>query len=264
MMAGDPWFKWYPADWRADPGLLLCSLAARGLWIELLGIMHEASPPGYLLINGHQPSVKQVADVARIHVNTARSCLSELDHNGVFSRLPDGTIFSRKMVRDIEKSKEMTERGRLGGSPLLKSEVKQAHMGVGLHHKPEARSQKPDKAKTVVQELGAEAPPPKKKPARLPDDWEMPPAWRLWALGERPEWDTEDALRASLRFRDYYLGSGRPMLDWYATWRNWVRREDAKPKGRPPAGGLSVAGQQTAAAIDRWIGKTGTDDGGRS
>ena len=46
------WFKFYPSDWRADPALRMCSIAARGLWMEMLCVMHEATPRGSLLING--------------------------------------------------------------------------------------------------------------------------------------------------------------------------------------------------------------------
>jgi len=49
---GNPWMKFYPADWRSDPMLRLCSLAARGLWAEMICLMHEAEPYGSLLVNG--------------------------------------------------------------------------------------------------------------------------------------------------------------------------------------------------------------------
>ena len=47
-----PWFKFYPSDWRADQALRSCSVAARGLWIECMCIMHEADPYGHLVVNG--------------------------------------------------------------------------------------------------------------------------------------------------------------------------------------------------------------------
>ena len=50
-----PWLKFYPADWRADPRLRMCSLAARGLWIELMSYMHEGEPYGHLTIDGVPP-----------------------------------------------------------------------------------------------------------------------------------------------------------------------------------------------------------------
>lgn len=50
----------------------------------------------------------------------------------------------------------------------------------------------------------------------------LPDEWRDWAIGQghmRPlgEWD---------QFRDYWIskpGQGGVKLDWFATWRNWVR-----------------------------------------
>jgi hypothetical protein len=51
-MSGQPWFKFYPASWRSDPALRTCSISARGLWIDLLCLMHESEPAGYLLLNG--------------------------------------------------------------------------------------------------------------------------------------------------------------------------------------------------------------------
>ena len=44
-MSGDrPWMKFYPRDWRGDQALRAVSIAARGLWLECLCIMHEARP----------------------------------------------------------------------------------------------------------------------------------------------------------------------------------------------------------------------------
>ncbi|KKK83931.1 hypothetical protein LCGC14_2788450, partial [marine sediment metagenome] len=40
-----PWMKWNPSNRRADQAVQSCSLAARGLWLEMLGLMHERSFP---------------------------------------------------------------------------------------------------------------------------------------------------------------------------------------------------------------------------
>ncbi|ANB33251.1 hypothetical protein M2324_003640 [Rhodovulum sulfidophilum] len=42
----DPWLKFYTSDWRSDPGLRMCGLAARGLWVEMICLMHEATLEG--------------------------------------------------------------------------------------------------------------------------------------------------------------------------------------------------------------------------
>ena len=96
-------------------------------------------------------------------------------------------------------------------------------------HKPVAIDQKQDQE----QSRAAAPPPPPKAPRgkRLPADWALPPDWAEWARAERPEWDERHVLRVSLKFRDYWLGKGRPMVDWLATWRNWVRDEKSAGSG---------------------------------
>jgi hypothetical protein len=119
-MHSQPWFRWYPSDWRAEPRLRICSLAARGLWIELLGFMHEAEPYGYLVIGGAGPSEKEVAILVGASVSEVKRCLSELKNAGVFSTNSDGLIYSRRMVRDREKAERDRINGAAGGNPQLK------------------------------------------------------------------------------------------------------------------------------------------------
>ena len=49
---GRPAQQWYWDDWFAEFGLRLCSLAARGLWADMLGIMFKAETRGTLTVNG--------------------------------------------------------------------------------------------------------------------------------------------------------------------------------------------------------------------
>jgi hypothetical protein len=95
-----PSFQFYPADWRKDPELQSCSLAARGLWVEMLCIMHEAEPYGHLVVNGKSMNEKQLSRAAGGSLKQIRVLLSELESTGVFSRSDDGVIYSRRMVKD--------------------------------------------------------------------------------------------------------------------------------------------------------------------
>jgi hypothetical protein len=66
---------------------------------------------------------------------------------------------------------------------------------------------------------------------RLPDNWELPDDWRLWAVAEGAT--EQQALAWSMRFADYWrgrAGAGGRKADWLATWRNWVRSELEKVK----------------------------------
>lgn len=134
-----PWFKFYPSDWRADPALRMCSLAARGLWMEMLCLMHEASPRGSLLINGLPVSTKQLASLVGVSEREIVGCLGQLESAGVFSREDSGTIYSRRMRRDDEKAARDKANGKGGGNPSLKPGVNPPVNGEDKAQKPEAR-----------------------------------------------------------------------------------------------------------------------------
>lgn len=115
-----PWMKWYPADWRADPGLRMCSFAARGLWADLLALMHEGEPYGHLTINGRVPTSRQLAVMLGGTAKEIDALIAELMDAGVPSRTDDGVIYSRRMVRDKAKQDADRANGKGGGNPRLK------------------------------------------------------------------------------------------------------------------------------------------------
>ena len=119
-MTDRPWLKFYTADWRADPRLRSCSLAARGLWMEMLCLMHEAEPYGHLLINGRPVGDRQLAALCGAVPDELAAAKAELDAAGVFSLGDGGVVFSRRMVRDKAKSDQGREWGKRGGNPALK------------------------------------------------------------------------------------------------------------------------------------------------
>src|SRR5260363_9427 len=103
-----PSFQFYHAEWRKDSALQSCSIAARGLWIEMMCIMHECEPYGYLSINGHAMNAAQLARL-----------VGEFEKAGVFSRTETGCIYSRRMVNDERIRTVRAESGKLGGNPDL-------------------------------------------------------------------------------------------------------------------------------------------------
>lgn len=154
----NPWMKFYPSDWRADPRLRMCSLAARGLWVEMLALMHEASPYGHCLVNGLPPNEMQLAVLAGAPSDQVPDLIGELEAAGVFSRTREGVIYSRRMTRDDKKSRTARKNGKKGGNPTLGKETlfpssdKQMHKGEDKTQKPEARGQKEPQTPYGVEE----------------------------------------------------------------------------------------------------------------
>jgi len=121
-----PAFQFYPADWRKDPALSACSLAARGLWIELMCIAHEGGTYGFLSINGKAMAPAQIARMVGESPAAVVKLIAELEDAGVFSRDKQGCIYSRRMVKDEHVRNIRADAGRLGGNPnLLKQKDKQ-------------------------------------------------------------------------------------------------------------------------------------------
>lgn len=93
--------------------------------------------------------------------------------------------------------------------------------------------------------------------SRLSADWVCPEEWLAYCRSERPELD---ASVVACNFADYWhgkAGAGARKADWLATWRSWVRKEDApKPQGRPPPESfrerdLRLASERVAAFTGR-------------
>jgi hypothetical protein len=114
-MAAQGWFHFYPSDFLGDAKLRICSLEAQGLWIMLLCLMHDNERRGYLTLGGKPMTVVEIARAVGRTTSECSPLLAELETAAVFSREADGTIYSRRMVRDTEVSKARSNAGKAGG-----------------------------------------------------------------------------------------------------------------------------------------------------
>lgn len=115
-----PWFRFFPGDWLRGADLRLASVAARGVWIDLICHMHEANPRGYLLVAGKPPNVQQIAKMLSSTVSEIAPLIDELEALGVMSRDEKGAIFNRRMAREGEISDIRSDAGKKGGRPSKK------------------------------------------------------------------------------------------------------------------------------------------------
>lgn len=118
-----PAFQFYPADWRKDPGIQALSFHDRGVWFEMLCLMHESSQRGYLTLNGKPMTRLVMARILGLTEDELEQTLQNLIDTGVASVDEDtGAIFNRRMVRDQEIREIRREAGSKGGNPNLKEE----------------------------------------------------------------------------------------------------------------------------------------------
>jgi len=80
-----------------------------------------------------------------------------------------------------------------------------------------------------------------KKGSRLSQDWFLSKSMGDWATQERPDLDVRQVAE---QFKDYWVaqaGQKGVKLDWFATWRNWVRNTKAVKANPYDVGRLTVA-----------------------
>lgn len=111
-----PFLKFFTADWRSDPALRTCSLAARGLWIDMLCLMHEATNRGDLAVRDRTLDSRQLAALVGTSQQECEKLLEELRDAGVFSVRRNGVIYSRKMEKEALNSSKKADNGKLGAA----------------------------------------------------------------------------------------------------------------------------------------------------
>lgn len=131
-MPQQPWMKLYAADWLGDIALRRSSLAARGLWADLLCLMHQCPNRGVLAnLDGTPWSDDDIARAIAWDSTAVLEALHELLANGVASRSNSGAIFSRRMAREQQKSAKCSDAGKAGAQKRLASPNSSTLKGQG-------------------------------------------------------------------------------------------------------------------------------------
>ena len=120
----NPWIKWFWQDWQREEGLRLASLAAKGLWVEMLCIMSGSTRKGFLLIGDKPVPSKDLADLTHTPESEIITLTKELRRRGVFSETDENIIFNRRMAREAALSEAKAKAGRLGGKARSKIQAK--------------------------------------------------------------------------------------------------------------------------------------------
>ena len=115
-----PALQFYPADWRKDPGVQSLGYFERGVWFEMLCMMHESEQRGVLLLNGLPMPEEALANALGLDNQNLTITLTKLLTYGVARRRgEDGAIFNKRMVDDEKLCKIRREAGKKGGNPAL-------------------------------------------------------------------------------------------------------------------------------------------------
>ena len=206
-----PSFQFYPSDWRNDGNLRLCSMAARGLLVELMCIAHECDDYGVLAQNGHVFDHKTVGKLTGLRTETAAKLTEELTRNGVLSRDENGALYSRRMVRDEHVRKIRAEAGVKGGNPLLVN-----------HLVKQTAKQKPTPSSSSSSSLDSHRSAAWQEPTRE----QVIEVARNAGLNEQQAtiWHDDMKSRDTDRWGRWLDGRGNPIANWQYALAAWAGR----------------------------------------
>jgi hypothetical protein len=230
-----PSFQFYPADWRNDAGLRMCSMAARGLWVEMLCVMHTCERYGHLQVGGKSVSSRDLSRMIGADVKSVNRLLSELEQHTVFSRDENGIIYSRRMVSDeVGRGKW---RDRQAKSRDCHAEVTEQVTAIVTPKSRPSSSSSSSSSPSSKEEHSLRScsePEPeipnfllRKKPQkrRMPDDFEPKRnlATTYWMKKARPDLarDVEDQVT---QFKAHHRKCGSQMEDWDSAWVTWYSK----------------------------------------
>lgn len=265
-MSRRPWHKRFHGD--AITGYMGLSLEERGAYSTLLDYLYDRGEP---LVG----NIRLIAGYLDVSVRKAQSVVDSLVEKGKLTRLPDGRItnnrFEKERENDAKTTDHMAEIGSSGGNKSAerrkKSNKNNGRKKATLETRssyPDTRYQIPESKNLNNPETPLLLPPPQaaaeatgKRKSAIPDGFPHDAAKRAaadyWLKQGRPDLAVAVDDQAA-QFRDHFIGHGKKMVDWAATWRTWIRNAPAMT--RPPAGQpravAANSGQGAAPTPEQW------------
>jgi len=119
-----PWLKFYPQDWLSDSSLSLCSLAEKGLLIDIMALAHNGQPYGYVTNGGQALTEQELGRVLAVNRQTMSRAMANLKLRHRIGVTSGGAIYVPRMVKDGKQREQASKDGEKGGNPTLKGDVK--------------------------------------------------------------------------------------------------------------------------------------------
>lgn len=245
-----PSFQFYPADWQGNANLRRCTHDEKGIWIDVMCLMHDSEEYGVLRWSlaeiaqavGRKPACLRglIAKGVLKGADAGGSCepltfaARHAGKSGVPVTLLDsqsGPIwYSSRMVRDEYVRTKRGETTRFGASPKVPPNPPPMGSPKGGFGDGSSSSSSSSSPKIESRHHnGANGHDPtaarQARGTRLPENWIPGPEGVAFCHETRPELDVQITFE---RFADYWRsqpGQKGVKLDWMATWRNWVRNE---------------------------------------
>src|SRR5688572_2013184 len=229
-----PALQFYPGDWRKDPGVQSLNYFDRGVWFEILCLMHESSDRGKLLLNGQPMPDDALATILGLDKQILTTTLNTLLTYGVAGRDDEtGALINRRMVKDELLRQIRTEAGKRGGNPVLlkQKSTNRSTQAQPKPNQPPKQNPTPSSSSSVSTSSSEEK--KEKRTAKPPDPRAHHPAieavWKtrgrypardLWdmvieTVGEEPDVGRMKACWVRWRGKGFSSENYGWLTDWY-------------------------------------------------
>jgi uncharacterized protein YdaU (DUF1376 family) len=243
-MSSTPWFKFYPGDYLADTRRLTRSQHGAYLLLLIDYFATGEAPPNddivlaRLTLCDTQSEWLAIRKAIAQHFEITDVWRNPRCEKELLARRSEHTKKSEagKKGNEIKKGLSQSE----SVSDTLNDRNTRSQMLEVRSQKLEVRDQKSEPEESKSKDLRGSR-------LNIP---QIHDEWVNWAILERPELTATKVHSIYEQFYDYWKaqpGSKGIKLDWFATWRNWVRRD--KSFGRVER--LSVA-EQNRAVVDAF------------
>lgn len=92
-----------------------------------------------------------------------------------------------------------------------------------------------------------------KRATRMSPNFELPQEWVEWVQANKPEVDARQTFE---QFKDYWIakaGADAAKLDWFSTWRNWVRRDTTRKASYQPVNKQAALEERNRAVMAEFL-----------
>ncbi len=223
-----PAIQFYPGDWKRDPGIQSLGYFDRGVWLEILFLMHESSERGVLLLNGRPMSEQALANCLGLDKQILTTTLATLVENGVASRRDDGALVNRRMLRDEYIRQQRTKAGEKGGNPAL---LKQKTTTQDNQIPTPSSSSSSSSSDTKEDPIGSSL---EQKGAHDPERITLAP--RILMTRQQADRLVGEFGREACEYykpicSDWLVANGKTKKDGAAFMRNWIKKERSERRG---------------------------------
>jgi uncharacterized protein YdaU (DUF1376 family) len=257
-MSAITYVRFYPSDWLA--GTRGMTAAEMGVYITLIAMMYERAGP----VDGGDNA--KLARLCGTSASGMKTILERLVADGKITR-EGGLLFNRRAELEIKnvmsKSEVATEKANARWAKNADKSMQEACSGIApamlASNQYPVRETEANTSVSPHASTGEGTPKtkarasPADRATRLPRDWTAPPDFIDFAsdLGF-----SHDDIRSRIEpgFRDYWIsasGAQARKADWFATWRNWLRRE-AGTVGKPGRAQANGGRSQTGSVLDAY------------